>query len=269
MIVAQRSLSGSPLGSPATTADMLAFAARHGIAPVTETFPLSKVNEALDHLRAGKARYRIVLENDLANSLPNQPATPWRAALKALTRHRYSTYSSPQSWIPGNSYERGFSRYGSHPVEVAVCRQKFDAAKKIAPELWARLEQAPVLAPSSYGLQPWKFIVVTNPEVRKQLHPVSYNQSQILDASHLVVFAAKNPPTPADVERHVARTAQVRGLLPAVLDGMKKRMLGSLSDMTEKDAHNWAAADVYRPGILSLRVRARGRRCLPDGGLPA
>ncbi|MBA4186863.1 MAG: alcohol dehydrogenase [Planctomycetaceae bacterium] len=64
MIMAQRSLSGSPLGSPTTTADMLAFAARHNIAPVTELYPMSKVNEALDHLRAGKARYRIVLEND-------------------------------------------------------------------------------------------------------------------------------------------------------------------------------------------------------------
>ncbi|HEY1187043.1 MAG TPA: NAD(P)-dependent alcohol dehydrogenase [Gemmata sp.] len=65
LIMAQKSLSGSPLGSPVTTADMLTFCARHKIEPVTETFPLTKVNEALDHLRAGKARYRIVLENDL------------------------------------------------------------------------------------------------------------------------------------------------------------------------------------------------------------
>src|SRR5580692_3620362 len=111
--------------------------------------------------------------------------------------------------------------------------KKFDPAKKISPDVWTKLEQAVVLAPSSYGLQPWKFIVVTNPEVRKQLHPVSYNQSQILDASHLVVFAAKNPPTPADVEQHVVRTAQVRGLKPEALDGIKQRMLGSISHMTE------------------------------------
>jgi uncharacterized zinc-type alcohol dehydrogenase-like protein len=65
MIAGQKALSGSPLGSPATTADMIAFAARHGVAPVTEMFPVSKVNDALTHLRAGKARYRIVLENDL------------------------------------------------------------------------------------------------------------------------------------------------------------------------------------------------------------
>lgn len=65
MIMPQKSLSGSPLGSPVTTEDMLAFCARHAIAPVTETFPMTKVNEALDHVRSGKARYRVVLENDL------------------------------------------------------------------------------------------------------------------------------------------------------------------------------------------------------------
>jgi uncharacterized zinc-type alcohol dehydrogenase-like protein len=61
ILLGQKSVSGSPLGSPTTTATMLDFAARHGIEPITETFPLSKVNEAIDHLRAGKARYRIVL----------------------------------------------------------------------------------------------------------------------------------------------------------------------------------------------------------------
>jgi uncharacterized zinc-type alcohol dehydrogenase-like protein len=65
VIPGQKSVSGSPLGSPATTAEMLDFCARHGIEAVTEHFPMSRVNEAFDHLRAGKARYRIVLENDL------------------------------------------------------------------------------------------------------------------------------------------------------------------------------------------------------------
>jgi uncharacterized zinc-type alcohol dehydrogenase-like protein len=65
MISAQRSVSASPLGSPATTARMLEFCARHSIAPVTEQFKLSDVNKAFDHLRAGKARYRLVLQNDI------------------------------------------------------------------------------------------------------------------------------------------------------------------------------------------------------------
>lgn len=62
MLSGQRSLGGSPLGSPATIRDMLRFAARHGIAPQTEHFPLAKVNEAMEHLKAGKPRYRIVLD---------------------------------------------------------------------------------------------------------------------------------------------------------------------------------------------------------------
>jgi uncharacterized zinc-type alcohol dehydrogenase-like protein len=66
LILGQKSLSGSPLGSPATTENMLRFSARHGIAPTTEMFPMSRANDAIEHLRAGKARYRIVLKNDLA-----------------------------------------------------------------------------------------------------------------------------------------------------------------------------------------------------------
>lgn len=64
LLIGQRSIGASPLGSPQTTADMLDFAARHGIAPVVEAFPMSRVNDAMAHLEAGKARYRIVLEND-------------------------------------------------------------------------------------------------------------------------------------------------------------------------------------------------------------
>lgn len=61
----QRSVSGSPLGSPATTQKMIDFCARHNILPQTESFGMSRANEALEHLRANKARYRIVLTNDL------------------------------------------------------------------------------------------------------------------------------------------------------------------------------------------------------------
>lgn len=67
MIQGERSIGASPLGSPATTAKMLSFAARHKIAPVTESFPMSRVNDAMERLRSGKARYRIVLENDIAS----------------------------------------------------------------------------------------------------------------------------------------------------------------------------------------------------------
>ncbi|HEX7363389.1 MAG TPA: NAD(P)-dependent alcohol dehydrogenase [Bryobacteraceae bacterium] len=66
LLAAQRSISASPSGTPTTVLSMLDFCARHNIAPVTEEFPMSKANEALAHLEAGKARYRIVLKNDLS-----------------------------------------------------------------------------------------------------------------------------------------------------------------------------------------------------------
>lgn len=65
MILGQKSLSGSPLGSPASTATMLEFAARHKVEPIVEQFPMSKANEAIQRLESGEARYRIVLKNDL------------------------------------------------------------------------------------------------------------------------------------------------------------------------------------------------------------
>jgi alcohol/geraniol dehydrogenase (NADP+) len=69
LIMGQKSVSGSPTGSPTDIDRMLEFSARHSIAPIIETFPMSKMNDALDHLRSGKARYRIVLANDVSASL--------------------------------------------------------------------------------------------------------------------------------------------------------------------------------------------------------
>lgn len=68
LLVGQRSLSGSPVGNPTNMTKMLAFCARHHIAPKTEQFAMSDVNEALVYLRAGKARYRVVLENDFGST---------------------------------------------------------------------------------------------------------------------------------------------------------------------------------------------------------
>ena len=64
LIFGQRQVSGSPMGSPATIKQMLDFAALHNIEPVTETYPISDINYALDRLREGKAHYRVVLKHN-------------------------------------------------------------------------------------------------------------------------------------------------------------------------------------------------------------
>jgi nitroreductase len=148
--------------------------------------------------------------------------------------------------------------------------KKFDPTKKIAPDLWAKLELAAIHAPSSYGLQPWKFVVVTDPAVRAQLLPVSWNQPQIVDASHLIVFAAKNPPVVADVEAYVARIARVRGVAAESLDGYKQMMLGSLSRMDPAAAHRWAARQVYIAlGVFLSAAALMGVDACPMEGFQA
>lgn len=73
--------------------------------------------------------------------------------------------------------------------------KKFDSTKKIPAEIWNVLEQSLVLSPSSFGLQPWKFFVVTNPETRQQLLEHSWGQKQVVEASHLVVLTIKKTST--------------------------------------------------------------------------
>lgn len=108
--------------------------------------------------------------------------------------------------------------------------KKFDPARKIDGALWATLEQALVLSPSSFGLQPWRFIVVSDRATREKLRAVSWNQPQITDASHLVVFCRKNELTSADVDAYVERVAQVRGTSKAELEGYRTMILGSISN---------------------------------------
>ena len=124
--------------------------------------------------------------------------------------------------------------------------KQFDPTRKISARDWATLEDALLLTPSSGGLQPWKFIVVTDPAVRAKLLPVSYGQPQIKDASHLVVFAAKKNFSETDVDTFIRHTAATRGvsvesltLYRAILvDGIVKGM-----DEAARDA--WARNQAY------------------------
>lgn len=89
--------------------------------------------------------------------------------------------------------------------------KQFDASKKIPAELWAALEKALILTPSSFGLQPWKFLVIENPALREKLKAASWNQSQITDGSHLVVFAVKKENTSDDIDSYINSIAVTRG----------------------------------------------------------
>lgn len=120
----------------------------------------------------------------------------------------------------------------------------FDPSKKIPADLWKTLEEALRLSPSSFGLQPWKFFVVTDPATREKLKAASWGQSQITDASHLVVLARKADVNTADVEKFITTTASTNGIPASALDGYKGMMNGFISN-PGLDKANWATKQVY------------------------
>lgn len=124
--------------------------------------------------------------------------------------------------------------------------KQFDPSRKIEPEVWETLEQALVLSPSSYGLQPWQFFVVTDPALKTALREHSWNQSQVTDCSHHVVFAIRETIDEAYVDKFLAATAGTRGM-PVESLGFYKDMIrvDILEGPRSKWVAEWAARQVY------------------------
>ena len=87
----------------------------------------------------------------------------------------------------------------------------FDAGKKVSDADWEILEKSLTLAPSSFGIQPYKFIVVNDRATREKLLPAAWGQTQVTDSSHLIVFAYKKTLSDADIDHYVERIVEVRG----------------------------------------------------------
>lgn len=122
----------------------------------------------------------------------------------------------------------------------------FDPNKKLSAEQWQTLEEAMLLTPSSYGLQSWRFINVTDAALRAQMKPVSWNQGQVTDASHFVVFAARNKMEAKDVEHYVETIASVRGVPAQSLEQYKQMMLGDVVNGPRSQiSGEWAARQCY------------------------
>ena len=124
--------------------------------------------------------------------------------------------------------------------------KEFDPDRKISPEDWTVLESALILSPSSYGLQPWKFIVITDQKTRERLFPSTWNQRQILDCSHFVVFAANTKITEDHIDRHLTRTVEVRGGTVHALKRYREVMVGDVvTGERGAQALQWATHQAY------------------------
>jgi nitroreductase len=122
----------------------------------------------------------------------------------------------------------------------------FDATKKISADTWKTLEQVLVLTPTSYGLQPYRFLVINDPATRTALLPHSWGQKQVVDASHFVVFTARTEMKEADVDKLVQRTKELRKLPEGAFNPYRDMMIGDVVNGPRgKTAHEWAARQCY------------------------
>jgi nitroreductase len=124
--------------------------------------------------------------------------------------------------------------------------KQFDPARKISAENWAALEECLILTPSSYGLQPWKFILVQDPKVREALLPATWGQKQVVECSHFVVLAIQKKFGEAGIDSLLKRTVEVRGGSLDKLNGYREMMIGTLVK-GPAGAHidDWSARQVY------------------------
>jgi nitroreductase len=147
--------------------------------------------------------------------------------------------------------------------------KKFDASYTIPAAQWSALEKSLLLSPSSFGLQPWKFVIVTDPAVKAKLLPLSWNQPQITTASHLVVFAAKSSVQVADADKLIDRMVQVRGTPREALQGYRDMMAGFIQTPPPGfDARAWAAKQCYIAlGVFMTAAATLGIDTCPMEGI--
>ena len=148
--------------------------------------------------------------------------------------------------------------------------KKFDSARKIPAETWNTIEESLVLTPSSFGLQPWKFIVVDNPGIRANLCLESWQQPQVTDASHLVVLTARTDLNAADIDAWINRMIEVQGSSPEAVAPLIGMIEGFAQSMSQESRRAWNVRQVYIAlGQLMVSAAVLGIDSCPLEGISA
>lgn len=124
--------------------------------------------------------------------------------------------------------------------------KKYDPDKKISASDWQLLTDAMAKAPSSYGLQPYKFLIIENQEARQKLREVSWNQAQVTDCSHYVVMITRNDMTEKDIDQYIQLVAKTRGANLDDLRGYRDLMVTKVvKDMNQEQKLEWTRRQAY------------------------
>ncbi len=147
--------------------------------------------------------------------------------------------------------------------------KKFDPSRKLSAGEWATLKRALVLTPSSYGLQPWKFLHVADRNLLKLLTPASWNQPQVEGCSHFLVLCRHRKFSEGHIDKYIARIAEVRGVAVSSLESSHKMMVDDLIVAgRSKVIDQWASNQIYIAiGNLMTCAAALGIDTCPMEGI--
>jgi len=123
--------------------------------------------------------------------------------------------------------------------------KKFDASKKVSQADLETLKEAIQLSASSYGLQPYKVIFVDSPELRTQLQPAAWGQSQIVDASHLVVFANITNIGDTEIDEYFKSLTETRGIPMEAVQGYSDFMKSKITTLPLEARNTWTSKQTY------------------------
>jgi nitroreductase len=148
--------------------------------------------------------------------------------------------------------------------------KKFDPALKISNETWDAIEKSLILTPSSFGLQPWKFLVIQNAGVRSLLLNESWKQPQVTEASHYVVLTARTELDETDIDAWMSCMSEVQGSAPEALAPLKGMIQGFAQAMSQEARHAWNMRQVYIAlGQLMASAAVIGVDACPMEGISA
>lgn len=150
--------------------------------------------------------------------------------------------------------------------------KQFDPDRKISADDWATLEKALILTPSSYGMQPWKFFVITNQELKESLVPASYKQVQVAECSHLLVIAVKTSIDESDVDKLIAATAEAQEKSVESLEFYKGLIVKDIVEgPRSNDVTGWAKLQAYIAlgNFMTCAAMLEIDACPMEGFVPA
>lgn len=123
--------------------------------------------------------------------------------------------------------------------------KKFDASKKISTSDLEILKDAIQLSASSYGLQPYEVLIIEDKEIREKLKAAAWNQTQVTDASHLIVFANRTDLTPKDTQKYMENISNTRSIPVENLNGFSDMINGVITTLSEDAMSVWTSKQTY------------------------